>query len=143
MNTIAPLILVFAIPLASAAILAGIPDYRLSSWVNSIASLLTLLAALLLFIIPRHADDFLLLDDLNIVFIVLNSFVGFTTSVFSATYIAHELQTGRLTPTYLRFYHAMYQAMLFGMNLALAANNLGLMWVAIELATLSTVLMVG
>src|SRR5438270_13894028 len=125
MNTIAPLILVFAIPLASAATLAVIPDYRLSSWINSIASLLTLIAALLLFVIPRHADDFLLLDDLNIVFIVLNSFVGFTTSVFSATYIAHELQTGRLTPVYLRFYHAMYQAMLFGMNLALAANNLG------------------
>src|SRR5207237_1244414 len=67
----------------------------------------------------------------------------FTTSVFSATYIAHELEIGRLTPIYLRFYHAMYQAMMFGMNLALAANNIGLMWVAIELATLSTVLMVG
>src|SRR5437763_1101765 len=46
MSTIAPLILVFAIPLASAAILAGIPDYRLSSWVNSIASLLTLMAGI-------------------------------------------------------------------------------------------------
>jgi hydrogenase-4 component F len=90
-----------------------------------------------------YTDDFLLLDDLNIVFIVLNSFVGFTASVFSATYIAHELQTGRLTPGYLRFYHAMYQAMMFGMNLALVANNIGLMWVAIELATLATVLMVG
>lgn len=143
MNTIAPLVLVFAIPLVSAVILAAIPDYRLSSWVNGITSLLTLIAALLLFVVPRHTDDLLLLDDLNIVFIVLNSFVGFTTSVFSATYIAHELQTGRLTPAYLRFYHAMYQVMLFGMNLALAANNLGLMWVAIELATLSTVLMVG
>jgi hydrogenase-4 component F len=32
---------------------------------------------------------------------------------------------------------------MFGMNLALVANNIGLMWVAIELATLTTVLMVG
>src|SRR5690606_31339886 len=46
-------------------------------------------------------------------------------------------------PTYLRFYHAMYQVMMFGMNLALLANNIGLMWVAIELATLTTVVMVG
>jgi len=53
--------------------------------------------------------------------------------VFSATYIAHELEIGRLTPAYLRFYHAMYQIMMFGMNLALVANNIGLMWVAIEL----------
>jgi len=37
----------------------------------------------------------------------------------------------------------MYQTLMFAMNLALVANNIGLMWVAIELATLTTVLMVG
>ncbi len=37
----------------------------------------------------------------------------------------------------------MYQLMMFGMNLALVSNNIGLMWVAVELATLTTVLMVG
>ena len=63
--------------------------------------------------------------------------------MFSASYIAHELEIGRLTPAYLRFYHAMYQAMMFGMNLALVSNSIGLMWVAVELATLTTVLMVG
>ena len=84
----------------------------------------------------------MLIDDLNIVFIVL-TFVGFTTSIFSASYIAHELEASRLTPVYLRFYHAMYQTMMFGMNLAFVSNNIGLMWVAVELATLTTVLMVG
>jgi hydrogenase-4 component F len=137
------LILLFAIPAGAAAILAAIPDYRISSRINALASALTLITGVSLFWMSGYTDDFLLLDDLNIVFIVLNSFVGFTASVFSATYIAHELQTGRLTPGYLRFYHAMYQAMMFGMNLALVANNIGLMWVAIELATLATVLMVG
>ena len=86
---------------------------------------------------------FLIVDDVNVVFIVLNTFVGFTTSVFSASYIAHELEIGRLTPVYLRFYHGMYQTLMFAMNLALLANNVGLMWVAVELATLTTVLMVG
>ena len=37
----------------------------------------------------------------------------------------------------------MYQLLMFAMNLALIANNIGLMWVAIEMATLTTVLMVG
>jgi hydrogenase-4 component F len=37
----------------------------------------------------------------------------------------------------------MYQALMFAMSLALLADNIGLMWVAIELATLTTVLMVG
>jgi hydrogenase-4 component F len=84
-----------------------------------------------------------LVDDLNKVFIVLTTFVSFTTSVFSASYIEHEIEIGRLKLTYVRFYHSMYQVMMFGMNLALVANNIGLMWVAIEMATLTTVLMVG
>src|SRR5205085_11589765 len=87
--------------------------------------------------------DYLFIDDLNNAFIVLTTFVAFTTSVFSASYIAHELEIGRLTPNHLRFYHAMYQTLMFAMNLGLIANNIGLMWVAVELATLTTVLMVG
>lgn len=137
------LTLVLVIPAVSAAILALLPGYRLTSRLNVVASFLTLVAALSLF--WHRPDPGLLLhvDDLNIVFVVLNTFVGFTTSAFSASYIAHELETGRLTPSYLRFYHAMYQALMFEMNLALVANNLGLMWVGVEFATLTTVLMVG
>ena len=86
---------------------------------------------MLLFFERPAPGQYLHVDDLNVVFIVLNAFVGFTTSVFSASYIAHEIEIGRLTPTYLRFYHAMYQTMMFGMNLALVANSIGLMWVAV------------
>ena len=135
--------LVLAIPAIAATLLALLPSYRISSRVNVLASFLSFLAALSLLIRHPEPDNYFLIDDLNIVFIVLSTFVGFTTSVFSATYIAHELETGRLTPVYLRFYHAMYQVMMFGMNLALVANNIGLMWVAIELTTLATILMVG
>jgi hydrogenase-4 component F len=132
-----------AIPVFAAAVLAVLPGYRLSAALNTGAAFLALLAALSLFIGKPAPGPYILVDDLNIVFVVLNSFVGFTTSVFSASYIAHELETGRLTPVHLRFYHAMYQVLLFAMNLALIANNIGLMWVAIEMATLTTVVMVG
>ena len=135
---------VLVIPIAAAVFLALLPGYRMTARLNVFASLLTLLAALSLFVTVRPLPgQYLLVDDLNIVFIVLNSFVGFTTSIFSASYIAHELEIGRLTPANLRFYHAMYQIMMFGMNLAFVSNNIGLMWVAVELATLTTVLMVG
>ena len=135
---------ILLIPLAAAGLLAMLPGYRLTARLNVIAALLTLAAAISLFLTERPAaGSYFFVDDLNIVFIVLNTFVGFTASVFSASYIGHELSTGRLTPTHLRFYHAMYQMLLFAMNLALLANNIGLMWVAIEIATLTTVLMVG
>jgi hydrogenase-4 component F len=138
-----PVIFILIIPAAAAALLAALPGYRVTARINVLATLLTFGAALMLFVERPQPGPYLLVDDLNIVFIVLTTFVGFTTSVFSATYISHELETGRLAPTFLRFYHAMYQVLMFAMNLALVANNIGLMWVAIELATLTTVLMVG
>ncbi len=135
---------VLAVPAVAAAILALMPGYRSTAWGNVAASFLTFVAATSLLVFERPAPgEYLQIDDLNIVFIVLNTFVGFTAAFFSASYIGHELEIGRLTPANLRFYHAMYQLMMFGMNLALVSNNIGLMWVAIELATLSTVLMVG
>ncbi len=131
------------IPAVAAALLAALPGYRLTARLNVVATLATFLTALSLFVVEPVSGPYLLVDDLNKVFIVLTTFVGFTTSAFSASYIGHEIAKGKLTPTYVRFYHAMYQVLMFAMNLALVANNIGLMWVAIELATLTTVLMVG
>src|SRR3954447_19243256 len=139
-----PVAAVLLIPIGSAALLAVLPGYRLPARLNVVSSFVTFLFSLSLFVDERpQPGPYILVDDLNIVFIMLNTFVGFTTSIFSASYISHELDTGRLTPVYLRFYHAMYQTMMFGMNLAFVSNNIGLMWVAVEIATLSTVLMVG
>ncbi len=134
---------VLGIPLIAAALFAAVPNYRIAARSNIAATGLTLICALSLFFAKPEPGPYLLVDDLNGTFIVLTSFVGFTTSIFSASYIGHELEIGRLTPPFVRFYHAMYQVLMFAMNLALTANNIGLMWVAIELATLTTVMMVG
>jgi hydrogenase-4 component F len=130
-------------PLLGALALALVPYHRAAGWGNVAISLLTLGASLALFGGDPYRGDLLFIDDFNIYLIVLTAFVAFTTSIFSATYIAHEVEIGRLTPPLLRFYHAMYQAFVFTLLLALVANNLGLMWVAVEGATLTTALMVG
>ena len=142
-EALGPVTAVLVIPALAAALLVVLPGYRLTAVLNVLAALLTFLAAVSLFFGRPQPTSYLLVDDLNNVFIVLTTFVGLTTSVFSASYIGHELEIGRLTPQFLRFYHAMYQLLMFAMNLALLANNIGVMWVAIELATLTTVLMVG
>ncbi len=134
---------IVAIPAVSALVLAVVPGYRASSWLNALASLATFAASLALLFVPRERGDLLIVDDLNICFIVLNALVGFTASVFSASYIGHEIAHGRLTLPFVRFYHAMFQAMMAAMGLALVANNIGLLWVGLELATLITVVMVG
>src|ERR1700674_3161385 len=130
-------------PALGALLLAAIPRYRVAAALNVTLCALTLVSAGALYWHRPEPSLYLLVDDVNTVFLFVGALVGFSTSVFSAGYIAHELQTRRLTARDLRFYHAMYQLLMFAMNLALLANNIGLMWVAIELATLTTVMMVG
>ena len=81
-----PEIAVLVIPVAAAVVLAALPGYRIAARLNVLASLLTLLAALALFVTKRpETGSYLFVDDLNIVFIVLNTFVGFTASLFSSS----------------------------------------------------------
>jgi hydrogenase-4 component F len=134
---------VIAIPAAAAVILAFEKDFKRAAQINLAASGATLVFAFLLLIKGPETGSFLFVDDLNIVFVVISAFVGLTTSIFSASYIGHEIETGRLSQGNLRFYHAMYQVLMCAMNLALLASNIGLMWVSVEVATLTTVMMVG
>ncbi len=136
--------LILALPLIGAAVLAFVPDHRIGGWLNAGVSLTTFLASLLLLPFePPEPSQLAIVDDFNIYLVVLNTFVAFTAAWFSAGYIAHEVESGRLTRAYLRFYHAMYQVLGFAMLLALTANNIGVMWASIELATLTTVVMVS
>ena len=87
--------LVLVVPACGAAVLALFPDNRLTGWLNALAALITFLASAGLFFVRPAPSPFLIVDEVNVVFIVLTTFVGFTTSVFSASYIAHELDHGR------------------------------------------------
>jgi hydrogenase-4 component F len=134
---------IIGIPAIATIVLAFQSNYKISARINTTASGLTFLFSLVLLVKGKETSEYLFVDDLNIVFIILSTFIGFTTSIFSASYIDYEVEKEKLNSNNIRFYHAMYQAMMFAMNLALLATNIGLMWVAVEMATLSTVLMVG
>jgi hydrogenase-4 component F len=142
-TSLAPIDAILLIPAVAVPLLALIANYRLGAALNVLASGLTFAAGASLLFAERVRTDILIIDDFNIYLVTLTTFIGFTTSIFSASYIGHELAIGRLTPAFLRFYHALYQAMIGAMNVALIANNVGLMWVGVEVATLSTVMMVG
>lgn len=86
---------------------------------------------------------FFLIDSFNVYLIVLTAFVGFTTSIFSAPYMEHEKELGKLSDKRLKLYYSMYQGFMLAMYLVLTTNNMGIMWVAMEGATLATVLLVS
>jgi hydrogenase-4 component F len=91
---------------------------------------------------PIRGEQFQV-DAFNVYLIALTSFVGMTTSIFSRPYMAHELELKRVTPRRMRLYHGSFQGFLFTMLLSLSTNNLGVLWVALEGATLATVLLVS
>ncbi len=91
----------------------------------------------------RVFNEMFFVDSFNVFLVALTAFVGFTTSLFSRSYMRNEQHAGKLTPARLRLYHSMFQLFMFTMLLALLTNNLGILWVAMEAATLTTVLLVS
>jgi hydrogenase-4 component F len=143
------LLLVLGVPLLGALVLAGVGHRRGAPEVNVLVSLGTLVAAALLVVrVIRHGNmlvwrDQFFVDPFNVFLVALTAFVGLTTALFSRPYMRIEEHRGRLSPRRLRLYHSMYQLFMAAMLLALLTNNLGLLWVAMEAATLSTVLLVS
>jgi hydrogenase-4 component F len=141
-------VVLLALPLAGAVLLGIFGARPWAPWLNIAASGATLLAACALTarVIQNGnlmvAREQFFIDPFNVFLVSLTAFVGFTTSVFSRPYMRVELRHGRLTPGRLRLYHSMYQLFMATMLVALTTNNLGLLWVAMEAATLSTVLLV-
>ncbi|HEV2104366.1 MAG TPA: hydrogenase 4 subunit F, partial [Candidatus Eisenbacteria bacterium] len=82
-------------------------------------------------------------DPFNVFLVALTALVGLTTTLFSRPYMRIEEHHGRVNTARLRLYHSMFQLFMFTMLLALTTNNMGLLWVAMEAATLTTVLLVS
>ncbi len=118
---------------------------KINVWFNGVSLIATIWLAINVF---NHgtilsADKAFLVDSFNVYLIVLTAFIGLTTSIFSAPYMEHEKDLGKLTDRRLKLYYSMYQGFMLAMYLVLTTNNMGVMWVAMEGATLATVLLVS
>jgi hydrogenase-4 component F len=136
-------------PLAGIIILAFIGHRRAAKTVNLVVCIATFITALLLATLIFRQGPILsinklfYIDGFNVYLILLNAFVGMTTAIFSGPYMEHEMAIGRVNDGRMRLYYAMYQGFLFTMLMALSTNNLGILWVSVEGATLATVLLVS
>ena len=144
-----PLVLVLATPLLGSLVLAIMGHRPHGRNVNVAFSFGTLFTATILTIRivaqgPLFAlNDQFFIDSLNIFLVTLTALIGFTTSVFSRPYMRVEEDRGKMTHGRMRLYFSMYQLFSFCMLLALTTNNMGILWVAMEAATLTTVLLVS
>jgi len=143
------LLFVLGIPLTGGLVLALVGHRDAARDVNVAFSAGTFLAACVLTAqVVADGPQFVwerefFIDALNVFLVALTAFVGLTTAIFSRPYMRIERDRGKMTPPRLRLYHSMYQLFSFTMLLALMTNNLGILWVAMEAATLTTVLLVS
>src|SRR3954466_6856348 len=143
------IMLVLALPLSGGIFLALAGHHRYAPEFNSAFSFLTFVAAMRLAVMVVDRGSFVALDELffvdpfNVFLVALTAFVSFTTTLFSRPYMRNEEARGKLSPNMMRLYHSMFQVFGFTMLLALLTNNIGILWVAMEAATLATVLLVS
>src|SRR6266852_4715811 len=141
--------IVLGLPLLGALLLALTGHRGWAPELNATMSFATFFAAILLAARVISGGPIIWLgqqfvaDPFNVLLVVLAAFVGFTTALFSRPYMRTEQDHGRVNAARLRLYHSMYQLFTFTMLLCLLSNNVGVLWVAMEGATLSTVLLVS
>ena len=143
------LFFVLAIPLLGAVVLAFTGHRAYARDINVGFSLATFLAACFMTAQIINGGPMLVwekqffIDPLNVFLVTLTCFVGLTTAIFSRPYMRVEQDLGKMTPLRMRLYHSMYQLFNFTMLLGFTTNNMGIVWVSLEAATLTTLLLVS
>ncbi|MBI3848859.1 MAG: hydrogenase 4 subunit F [Verrucomicrobia bacterium] len=85
---------------------------------------------------------FLRADALSALVIGLTVFVALACAIYAVGYLREDVRAGRITEAQLRRYYVLTPLFVASMLLVPLADNLGVMWVAIESTTLASVLLV-
>jgi hydrogenase-4 component F len=145
--------LVIATPLA-APLLAGVfartrrgPSAALG-WVTVTAAVVILVSGVFAAVLTVDGDSLtaasvLRVDALSAVMLIVIGSVGVIATWASVTFVASEVASGEVAGSDLRRYGTLVPAFLAAMVLAVLADNLGVLWAAVEATTIVTAFLVG
>ncbi|MCZ7638879.1 MAG: proton-conducting transporter membrane subunit [Verrucomicrobia bacterium] len=88
-------------------------------------------------------SEFLRADALSAWMVLLIAAVSLATALYAVRYFRHDEATGALTARRVREFYVLTPVFTTGMLLVVLANNLGVMWAAVEVTALSSVLLVA
>jgi hydrogenase-4 component F len=69
--------------------------------------------------------------------------LGLASALYSIGYLEHELKVNLTDLTGMRRYYALFHLFIFTMLLVTVANNLALMWIAVEATTIVSAVLIG
>ena len=91
---------------------------------------------------PR-ALGFLRVDDLGIVFLLLLVVLTLAVSIYTVGWIKQALEVGNMKAEFLWSYFALVHAFVATMVVTVLADNLGVLWIAMEGTTITSAVLVG
>jgi hydrogenase-4 component F len=144
-----PIFIILGIPLLLAVWVFLAKSKWLVEMINCLGHFLGLCASIVLFrqvILAGQVKalfDFIYIDILSATFIVVIAVVAFASGVYSIGYIRKDIQQKIISERKGKFYYLFFNLFCFSMFLVPAVNNLGMLWVAIEMTTLISAFLVG
>jgi hydrogenase-4 component F len=87
--------------------------------------------------------NFICLDALSVFFILVISVVTLAAALYSVGYIKKDIRRGIISEKKARTYYLLFNLFCCSMFWVPAVNNLGMLWVAIEMTTLVSAFLVG
>jgi hydrogenase-4 component F len=91
---------------------------------------------------PSAFDEALRVDGLSALVLVLCGFVGLLSGAYGVGYLRRNEARGLVTPRLRREFYGLIPAYVFAMLLVSVSNNLGVLWIAVELTTLASVFLI-
>ncbi|MFX0560216.1 hydrogenase 4 subunit F [Tepidibacillus infernus] len=88
-------------------------------------------------------NQYFYVDELSSWIMMMIVVIGFLSSIYSIGYIREEQERHSLNEKQYQRYYLFFHLFLMTMVLAVVSNNIGIMWVAIELTTLVSALLVA
>jgi hydrogenase-4 component F len=82
-------------------------------------------------------------DDLAVIFLLLVGLLAVAVAVATVGWMRHEVARGEMHAERLRFYFALVHGFVATMLVTVLADNLGILWIAMEGTTITSALLVG
>ena len=91
---------------------------------------------------PR-AFGVLRVDDLALVFLLLLVFLALAVSIYTVGWLKQAVAVGNMKAEYLRSYFAIVHVFIATMVVTVLADNLGVLWIAMEGTTITSAVLIG
>jgi hydrogenase-4 component F len=147
MGTLAVLVPLF--PLLAGLAVGGAGWHRATAWVSPVAAAGVTGAGVALAVrVLDHGpitalDGLVRVDALSAFMVVVIGLVSLIATTYGITYVRAELAHGATDAAGARAYGVLVQVFVAAMLTAVLADNLGVLWVAVEATTVATAFLVG